>query len=113
MSKKTIEERLALLKEQESNIKLQLTKESDEIRGKANRIGKIALTVGVVAILGYWIFNAFMPEDEEVEKKKKKKNSKSTWERLANLAAPYLNKFLDGILNSPNEKLSEEKDKIK
>ena len=110
MSKKKIDERLEALKTQEEKIKLELSKESDEIKGKVKRIGKIALTAGIVAILGYWIFNAFAPEEEK-SKKKKKKQSKGAWDRLATLATPYLNQFLDGVMNSEEDQTSKEKDK--
>ena len=109
MSKKKIDERLEVLKTQEEKIKLELSKESDEIKGKVKRIGKIALTAGIVAILGYWIFNAFAPEEEK-SKKKKKKQSKGTWDRLATLATPYLNQFLNGVM-SEEDQTSKEKEK--
>ncbi len=110
MSKKRIDERIESLKLKEERIKLQLSKETDEIRGRAKRIGKIALVAGVVAILGYWIFNSFLSEDGK-EKKKKKKQSKSSWERLATIATPYLNKFLDGVMKLEEEPSSKDRNK--
>lgn len=103
MSKKeTIEDRVKSLQEREQKIKLELDNDSDEMKSKVMRVGKIALIAGVVAILGYWIFNTiFQDEDEEKPKKKKKQNkeSKGFTQRVTALAMPYLNRVLDGILN--------------
>lgn len=112
MSKKeTIEDRVKSLQEREQKIKLELDNDSDEMKSKVMRVGKIALITGVVAILGYWIFNTiFQDEDEEKPKKKKKRNkeSKGFTQRVTALAMPYLNRVLDGILN---EEEDEEKTK--
>lgn len=109
MSKKeTIEERVKSLEAKEQKIKLQLDSSSDEMKDKAKRVGKVALIAGIVAILGYWIFNIIFQDDDEDEgqpKKKKKKNRQSGGftERLTALAMPYLNKALDGILDDESE----------
>ncbi|WP_436517718.1 hypothetical protein [Ekhidna sp. To15] len=104
MSKKeTIEDRVKSLEAREKKIKLQIDSDSDEMKDRAKRIGKIALVTGVVTILGYWIFNIiFQDDDEEKPKKKKKKRnseSKGFGQRIGALAMPYLNSILDGILN--------------
>ncbi len=111
MSKKeTIEDRFKALKAKEDQVKLQLTSNSDEMRDNAKRIGKIALTAGLIAILGYWIFNVFFGEDEkEGKKNKKKKKSKGTWERIGALAMPYISKFLDGVIDLDEESTQNDK----
>lgn len=108
MSKKeTIEDRVKSLEARERKIKLQIDSDSDEIKDRVMRIGKIALITGVVTILGYWIFNIiFQDDDEEKPKKKKKKRnseSKGFGERMTALAMPYLNKMLDGLLNEDDD----------
>lgn len=101
MSNSSIEDRVQALKVREEKIKLQLDSDSTEMKEKASRIGKIALVSGIVAILGYWIFNIiFQEENEEPKKKKKKrKESKGFTERIVTLAMPYVNNALDGVLN--------------
>lgn len=108
MSKKeTIEDRVKSLEARERKIKLQIDSDSDEIKDRVMRIGKIALITGVVTILGYWIFNIiFQDDDEEKPKKKKKKRnseSKGFGERMTALAMPYLNKMLDSLLNEDDD----------
>ncbi|WP_462247579.1 hypothetical protein [Ekhidna sp.] len=119
MSKKaSIEDRVRSLEARERKIKLQLDSDSDELKEKAMRVGKIALIAGVVSILGYWIFNIIFNDDEEVEEKPKKKKKRAKDEsgfgsRIATLAMPYLNKFLDGILEdqlADNKEQEERKD---
>ena len=109
MSKKgSIEDRVKALSEQEEKIKRQLDSDSDEMKDKAMRVGKIALVVGLVTLVGYWLFNIFSDEEEEEEekpkkKKKKRKSSDGTTSRIATLLLPYLNKFLDGVLDDEEE----------
>lgn len=115
MSKKgsiegSIEDRVKALSEREEKIKRQLDSDSDEMKDKAIRVGKIALVVGVVTLVGYWLFNIFSDEEEEEEeeekpkkKKKKRKSSDGTTSRIATLLLPYLNKFLDGVLDDEEE----------
>ena len=119
MSKKeTIESRVKALTEREQKIKKQLDNDSDEMKDKAMRVGKIALVAGGVALLGYWLFNIFSDDDEEVEKPKKKKKHKrsspNTTARITALLMPYLNKFLDGVLddedNDKKENIKKEED---
>ncbi|MEP1035339.1 hypothetical protein [Ekhidna sp.] len=113
MSKKeTIEDRVKSLEAREKKIKLQIDSDSDEMKGNAMRIGKIALIAGAVGILGYWIFNIIFQDDETDEnpkKKRKKKNveSKGFSQRVTALAMPYLNKVLDGILDDDELKKKE------
>ncbi len=116
MSKKeTIEDRVKSLEEREKKIKLQIDSDSDEMKDRALRIGKIALITGVITILGYWIFNIIFQDDEEEKPKKKKKNrgseSKGFSQRITALAMPYLNKMLDGILDEDEETNEGEKSK--
>ena len=104
--KETIEDKIKSLEAKEQKIKVQLDSNSDELKEKAMRVGKIALITGVVAILGYWIFNVIFQDDEEEKPKKRKKRnreSKGFSERIVALAMPYLNKALDGILEGDNE----------
>ncbi len=108
MSKKeTIEDRVRSLEAKEQKIKLQLDSSSGEMKDKAKQVGKVALIAGVVAILGYWVYNIIFQDDdvEDQPKKKKKKSRQSSGftERLTALAMPYLNKALDGILDDENE----------
>lgn len=105
MSKKeTIESRVKALAEREEKIKMQLDSNSDEMKEKAMRVGKIALIAGLVGLAGYWIWNAFFQEEEEEEekpkkkKKKKHKYSSGSTSRITALLLPYLNRVLDGIL---------------
>ncbi len=106
--KEIIENRFKSLKDKEDKSKLQLSHHSDEIRDKAKQVGKIALTVGIIAVLGYWIFNALFHKNdiggERKKEKKKKKQSKSTWARLAPIVIPYANEFLDRMMSSNEEK---------
>ncbi|WP_420317774.1 hypothetical protein [Ekhidna sp.] len=113
MSKKeTIESRVKALTEREQKIKKQLDNDSDEMKDKAMRVGKIALVAGGVALLGYWLFNIFSDDDEEVEKPKKKKKHKrsspNTTARITALLMPYLNKFLDGVLDDEDNDKKED-----
>ncbi|WP_424962163.1 hypothetical protein [Ekhidna sp.] len=116
MSKKgNIEDRVRALSEREEKIKRQLDSDSDEMKDKAIRVGKIALVIGLVTLVGYWLFNVFADEDEEVEekpkkKKKKRKSSDSTTSRITALLLPYLNRFLDGVLDDEEENKKEKKE---
>lgn len=112
--KETIEDRIKSLEAKEQKIKVQLDSDSDELKGKAMRVGKIALITGVVAILGYWIFNVIFQDDEEEKPKKRKKRnreSKGFSERIVALAMPYVNKALDGILEGDEEEGKKESEK--
>lgn len=114
--KETIEDRVKALSEREEKIKRQLDSDSDEVKDKAMRVGKIALVVGGVTLLGYWIFNVFFADDDEEEekpkKKKRKKQSQGTTSRISALLLPYFNKLLDGILDDEEEKQRSEEKKI-
>lgn len=109
MSKKqTIEDRVKSLEEREEKIKLQLDSDSDEIKEKVMRVGKIALITGIVSILGYWIFTViFGGDDEEEEKPKKKKKKRQDsggfTARITALAMPYVNRVIEGILEDEGE----------
>ncbi|MEQ9465995.1 MAG: hypothetical protein RLN88_01215 [Ekhidna sp.] len=108
MSKKeTIENRVKALSEREEKIKLQLDNDSDEMKDKAMRIGKIALIAGGVALLGYWIFNMIFREEEEEEedrpKKKRKRDSDGISSKVTAFILPYIGKILDGLLDGEEE----------
>lgn len=115
MSKKgSFDERVKKLEAKEEKIKLQLDSNSDEVKSKVMRVGKIALITGAVALIGYWIFNVIFQENEDEEKprkkKKKQRESKGFTERIVALAMPYVNKALDGILNDENEEVEKPKE---
>ena len=116
-SKKIIDDRVKSLEEREKKVKLQLESNSEEVKRRFARVGKIALISGLLAILGYWIFNIIFQDDEEYEKPKKKKKvkSKGFTERIAALAMPYINNALDDLLSDVNkdekeQESNEEKD---
>ncbi|MEO9482320.1 MAG: hypothetical protein ABJG47_02700 [Ekhidna sp.] len=114
MSKKvTIEDRVKSLEAREEKIKLQLDADSDVIKGKAMRVGKIALISGIVAIVGYWVFNIIFDDGEKKPKRKKKKirNEGNFSSRIVALAMPYLNKILEGILEDENVEEKEKESK--
>ncbi len=116
MSKKqTIEDRVKSLEEREQKIKLQLDSDSDEIKEKVMRVGKIALITGIVSILAYWIFNVFFGDDDEDEKPKKKSKRKKDGggfsARITALAMPYVNKIIEGILEDEEESESKKESK--
>ncbi|WP_425392804.1 hypothetical protein [Ekhidna sp.] len=104
-NKKSIEDRVKALTEKEQKIKMQLDNDSDEMKEKVMRVGKIALVAGGVALIGYWLFNAFShDEDEEEEKpKKKQRSSPNTTSRITALLMPFLNRVLDGVLDDTDE----------
>ncbi|SNT19618.1 hypothetical protein SAMN05421640_2791 [Ekhidna lutea] len=119
MSKKeTIEDRVKSLSEKEEKLKLQLSNDSDEVKGKVLRVGKIALIAGGVALLGYWVFNTIFGEEEDEDvkpkkKKKKRKNSDTGTSRLTALFLPYLSKYLETILgDEPGKENKKENDSI-
>ena len=108
MSKKrTIEDQAKALSQREEKLKLQLTSDSDELKDKAIRVGKIALVAGLVGLLVYWIFNMFSDDEEEEKPKKKKKKRRSTSggisSRLTALALPYLEKAIGSIMQEVDE----------
>ncbi|WP_421763304.1 hypothetical protein [Ekhidna sp.] len=107
MSKKeTIKDKVKSLEEREKKIKLQLDADSDEMKEKAMRIGKIALITGVVTILGYWIFNViFNDDDEENEKPKKKRKTQGQGitSRLTALAIPYIERIIEGVIDEKED----------
>ncbi|MEO9869923.1 hypothetical protein [Ekhidna sp.] len=106
MSKKgTIEDQVKSLSEREEKLKLQLSSDSDEIKDKVKSVGKIALIAGLVALAGYWIFNAFADEDEKKPKKRKKKDKESggVSSRLTALAVPYFEKLLSGFFDGKED----------
>jgi hypothetical protein len=121
MSKKgTIEDQVKALSQREEKLKLQLDNDSDEMKDKAMRVGKIALIAGGVALLGYFIFNTFFGEEEEEEKPKKKRRSSSNGitSRITALALPYLEKVVSGIMEEadteePDQKKEKKEDKEK
>ena len=67
-TKKSIEQRVKSLEAREQKLKLQLDSDSDELKERAMRVGKIALITGIVTILGYWIFNIIFQDEEEEDK---------------------------------------------
>lgn len=105
--KETIEDRVKSLEAREQKIKLKLDNNSDEMKDKAMRVGKIALIAGIVSILGYWLYNIIFQDDEDEEKpkkrRKKRKEVNGFSSRITALAIPYLSRFLDGILD-PEDK---------
>ena len=114
--KKTIEDQVKALSQREEKIKLQLTNDSDEMKDKAIRVGKIALVAGLVGLLVYWIFSLFSDDEEEEEKTKKKKkkrksNSGGITSRLTALAVPYLEKAISGIMDEVDEEPIKKKEK--
>lgn len=122
MSKKgTIEDQVKALSQREEKLKLQLDNDSDEMKDKAMRVGKIALIAGGVALLGYFIFNTFFGEDEEEEeeekpKKKRRSSSNGITSRITALALPYLEKVVSGIMEEvdaeePGQKKEKKEDK--
>ena len=110
---KKIEERAKVLAEKEAKIKMQLDTDSDELKEKAVRIGKIAAITGIVALVGYWIFNVFSDtetEEEEEPKTKKVPQRASTTSRIVTVLMPYLNRFLDGILEDEGKEVNKKEE---
>lgn len=104
MSKKeTIEDRVRSLAEKEEQIKLQIDVDSEEIKNRAFRVGKIILISTTVAAIGYWVFNLFFEEDEKPKKKKKKSRETGITSRITALALPYLEKIVDGVINGGDD----------
>ena len=117
MSKKeTIKDKLRSFEEREKKIKLRLDSDSDEMKDKARRVGKIVLTAGIVAILGYWIFNIIFQNDEDEEepekRKKKSKDSSTFFSRITAFAMPYLNKLLDEVLDEGEKETHKKKKSV-
>lgn len=109
MSKKeTIEDRVKLLLEREDQIKRQLESHSDELKSKAEKVGKMALTSGVVVLAGYWIFNTFFRDEEEIKPASEKEQPKATKpsvvsSRIIPFALPYIGKLLDRVLEKKED----------
>lgn len=119
MSKKeTIEQRVKSLTDREQKLKLQLDSDSDEMKDKAKRVGKVALIAGIVALLGYWIFNVIFHDDEVEEeerpkkKKKKKRDSDGISSKVTAFILPYIGKMLDGLLDEEAEESKKEKKEL-
>ena len=68
--KKPIKERLKLLAEKEKQIKDHIDETSEEAKGKAMRVGKIALVSGIFVLLAYWIYNVFSSDEDQEEESK-------------------------------------------
>lgn len=116
MSKKeTIEDKVKSLKEREEKIKLQIDADSDEMKEKVIRVGKIALITGVVTILGYWIFNVIFDDEDEEEKPKKKKKRKQSGQgitsRITALAIPYIERIIEGVIDDKDEDVEQPSEK--
>ncbi|MEM7297246.1 MAG: hypothetical protein AAF391_03155 [Bacteroidota bacterium] len=101
---KTLKRRTKELDEREKKLKIQLETSGDEMKEKAKTVGKVALISGLVALIGYWGYNAFFSDDEDEEyvkpkkKKKKSKRSNDMWTRLSGYVTPYIVNFLDELL---------------
>lgn len=101
---KTIKERNKELQLKEDALKLQLEMSGDDLKSKAKSVGKIALVSGIVAFVGYWVYQSFFADEEEEDIPKKKRKSKRNKEsnsltnRLSAFATPYIVSFLDELL---------------
>lgn len=119
MSKKeSIEKRVKALNEREEQIKRQLDSDSDEMKERVTRIGKIALVVGLVSLIGYWVFGGLFGDDDEEEEveKRPRKRSKSTRENegvgsmITAFILPYVQKIIDGAFDEDEEESKEDPD---
>ena len=98
---KTLKERNEKLAEREATLKEELDLNSEEMMDKAKQVGKVALISGGIALLTFWIYKAFFEnEDKSAPKKKSKKRKrvmKTTSNKLAEMALPYVGKALNSI----------------
>ena len=97
------------LKEKEESIKNQFLETSNQATDNTKKIIKTTLTFGIIAILGYWIFNVSFPS----KKKKKKKYSKGIWNQMAIIFLPYLKKLIEKAFSLEEKEMdSSSKEKI-
>lgn len=111
MSKK-IKERTQALASREKAIKDKLVGKSS-LSSKANRIGKMALIGGVVALVLYAIYKSSFQGEKKSKKKTKGEKSASAafTEKVATLALPYIGKFLERLMSDSKEEKKEEEPK--
>ncbi|MEP5614260.1 MAG: hypothetical protein ABJP45_18560 [Cyclobacteriaceae bacterium] len=107
MSKK-IKERTKQLATKEVALKKKLMGTSGGIKSKANKVGKTALIGGLITLLIYGLYKAFVQGETKSKKSKVQGQTSSgiITEKLTTFLLPYLGKVLDGFLDKKASKPS-------
>lgn len=110
-TKKSIKQQEKELQMREEKIKQQLDDDSDELKERLIRVGKIAAISGIVALIGYGVYRAFFAEEEEEEIEKPEPQTvrkRSSPNRLSAMfttfALPYLERIVEGVFDDEEKK---------